>query len=104
MDEMSAANAPGPYALLHLRAGAPRELVEETYWLLVRRLRFGLTDDVEGLRRVDQLNAAYEAIARNGMQRQSRQPTTRTQAGAPDGGAGSNAAKRSCWILSKRCS
>jgi len=66
-----------PYALLHLRDGAPRDLVDETYWLLVRRLKYGVIDDVEGLRQLDGLNAAYESIVRNGV----RQDTASSERG-----------------------
>lgn len=59
------------YALLHLREGAPRDLVDETYWLLVRRLKYGVIEDVEGLRQLDRLNAAYESIVRNGVRQEA---------------------------------
>jgi hypothetical protein len=59
--------ASSAYEVLHLREGAPRDLVDETYWLLVRRLKYGVIEDVEGLRHLDRLNAAYESIVRGGV-------------------------------------
>jgi hypothetical protein len=64
--EASAGRILSPYAVLHLCDGAPRELVEETYWLLVGKLRFGVTSAARELRLLDELNRAYESITRNG--------------------------------------
>jgi len=53
-----------PYRVLQLRAGAPRYLVEETYWLLVARVRRTSSSGAIAVERVDELTNAYHGIVR----------------------------------------
>jgi len=70
------------YRMLRLREGAPRELVEEAYWLLINQQPGGVEgSELERFQLVRELNRAYEAIARDGhgkpLQRQRLTPVRR---------------------------
>jgi hypothetical protein len=51
-----------PYRILQLDPHAPRELVVEAYWSLVRRVRRGDASDIDAVRRSDEIGAAYAVL------------------------------------------
>lgn len=67
MDQRTTAGM-DPYVVLKLREGAPRELIEETYWLLVARYSDPCAgSEIERSHALRELNRAYEEIVRGGI-------------------------------------
>ncbi len=65
MDESTAVNGhpTDGYAVLQLRPGASRELIEEAYWALVGEVKAAALTEPAFSQRVDELNHAYEMLA-----------------------------------------
>lgn len=51
-----------PYRILQLDPHAPRELIVEAYWALVSRSRRGERAGEDGVRRTDEMSAAYGSL------------------------------------------